>query len=98
MEPTPALTECMAAQIAKYNLSDPSAFFENVTATAGLADRIILAPHVFGPNVTVRPARSLPTLVCRACQIACAAGFQRRPRLVAGSAVTSAHALHWVLL
>lgn len=41
-------------QIAAYNISDASAFFDNITATPSLAERIILAPHVYGPNVTVR--------------------------------------------
>ena len=43
-----------ALQIAKYNISDASVFFDNITATPSLAERIILAPHVYGPNVTVR--------------------------------------------
>ncbi|KAK9846255.1 hypothetical protein WJX81_000135 [Elliptochloris bilobata] len=38
--------------IAAYNISDASVFFDNVTATPSLAERIILAPHVYGPNVT----------------------------------------------
>ena len=41
-------------QVAAYNISDASVFFDNVTATPSLAERIILAPHVYGPNVTVR--------------------------------------------
>ena len=41
-------------QIAAYNISDASGFFDNITASPGLAERVILAPHVYGPNVTVR--------------------------------------------
>ena len=41
-------------QIAAYNISDASVFFDNITAMPSLAERIILAPHVYGPNVTVR--------------------------------------------
>lgn len=41
-------------QVAAYNISDASIFFDNITATPSLAERIVLAPHVYGPNVTVR--------------------------------------------
>ena len=61
-----AAEETAAAQIAAYNLSDPSGFFENVTAAPGLAERVILSPHVYGPNITVRYLSYLP------CQIGAA--------------------------
>ena len=40
--------------IQQYNLSDPSGFFEDISAVPTLVNRTILSPHVYGPNVTVR--------------------------------------------
>ena len=40
--------------IRQYNLSDPSGFFEDISAVPTLANRTILSPHVYGPNITVR--------------------------------------------
>lgn len=42
------------ATIQKYNLSDPSGFFEDISAVPTLANRTILSVHVYGPNITVR--------------------------------------------
>jgi hypothetical protein len=42
--------------IRQYNLSDPSGFFEDITAVPTLANRTILSVHVYGPNITVSPA------------------------------------------
>ena len=39
--------------IRQYNLSDPSGFFEDITAVPTLASRTILSVHVYGPNITV---------------------------------------------
>ena len=40
--------------IRQYNLSDPSGFFEDITAVPTLTNRTILSAHVYGPNITVR--------------------------------------------
>ena len=40
--------------IQQYNLSDPSGFFEDISAVPTLVNRTILSPHVYGPNITVR--------------------------------------------
>ena len=42
-----------ASLIQRYNLSDPTAFFDNLLEVPELLNRTILAPHVYGPNVTV---------------------------------------------
>ena len=42
--------------IRQYNLSDPSGFFEDITAVPTLANCTILSVHVYGPNITVSPA------------------------------------------
>lgn len=42
------------AAIQRYNLSDPSAFLENLVEVPELLSRTVLSPHVYGPNVTVR--------------------------------------------
>ena len=42
------------AVIAKYNLSDPSTFFEALLASPALASRVVLSPHIYGPQQTVR--------------------------------------------
>ena len=42
-----------ASLIQRYNLSDPTAFFDNLLEVPELLNRMILAPHVYGPNVTV---------------------------------------------
>ena len=39
--------------IQQYNLSDPSGFFEDITAVPTLTNRTILSAHVYGPNITV---------------------------------------------
>ena len=44
------------ATIQKYNLSDPSGFFEDIAAVPALANRTLLSAHVYGPNITVRAA------------------------------------------
>ncbi len=36
-----------------YNLSDPSGFFEDISAVPTLANRTIISVHVYGPNITV---------------------------------------------
>lgn len=51
------------ATIQKYNLSDPSGFFEDIAAVPALANRTVLSVHVFGPNITARSS-SAP---CHAC-------------------------------
>ncbi len=40
--------------VKQYNLSDPSAFFENLVQLPELYTRVIFSPHVYGPRVTVR--------------------------------------------
>lgn len=40
--------------ITKYNLSDPNRFFEELLARPTLASRVILSPHIYGPEQTVR--------------------------------------------
>jgi hypothetical protein len=40
--------------IQAYNLSDPTGFFEDISAVPTIANRTILSVHIFGPNVTVR--------------------------------------------
>ena len=46
------------AVIKQYNLSDPTAFFENLVEVPELLNRVIFAPHVHGPNVTVRDKKA----------------------------------------
>ncbi len=36
-----------------FNLSDPSGFFEDISAVPTLANRTIISVHVYGPNITV---------------------------------------------
>ena len=45
--------------IQQYNLSDPTAFFEDISAVPALVNKTVLSVHVFGPNVTVQSLRSL---------------------------------------
>ena len=40
--------------IQQYNLSDPSGFFEDISAVPTLVNRTMLSVHVYGPNITVR--------------------------------------------
>lgn len=40
--------------IQRYNLSDPTTFFEDLVQVPELVSRIIFSPHVYGPNITVR--------------------------------------------
>ena len=40
--------------IQQYNLSDPSGFFEDISAVPSLVNRTLLSVHVYGPNITVR--------------------------------------------
>ena len=42
-----------ASLIQHYNLSDPTAFFDNLLEVPELLNRTIIASHVYGPNVTV---------------------------------------------
>lgn len=42
-----------ASLIQQYNLSDPTAFFDNLLEVPELLSRTIIAPHIYGPNVTV---------------------------------------------
>jgi hypothetical protein len=45
--------------IQQYNLSNPTGFFEDISAVPALANRTILSVHVYGPNITVsRPYHS----------------------------------------
>ena len=39
--------------IQQYNLSDPSGFFEDISAVPALVNRTLLSVHVYGPNITV---------------------------------------------
>ena len=41
--------------IQQYNLSDPSGFFEDISAVPALVNRTMLSVHIYGPNITVRP-------------------------------------------
>ncbi len=41
--------------IQQYNLSDPSGFFEDISAVPALVSRTLLSVHIYGPNITVRP-------------------------------------------
>ena len=43
--------------IQQYNLSDPSGFFEDISAVPTLVNRTMLSVHVYGPNITVRQPR-----------------------------------------
>ena len=51
-----------ASLIQQYNLSNPTAFFDNLLQVPELLNRTILAPHVYSPNVTVGRDRQ-PTAV-----------------------------------
>ena len=42
--------------IQQYNLSDPSGFFEDISAVPVLVNRTMLSVHIYGPNITVRPS------------------------------------------
>lgn len=41
------------ALIAKYNLSDPTQFFQAILARPALASRVMLGPHIYGPEQMV---------------------------------------------
>ncbi|CAK0782947.1 hypothetical protein CVIRNUC_006142 [Coccomyxa viridis] len=41
-----------ASLIRQYNLSDPTTFFDNLLEVPELLRRTVIAPHVYGPNVT----------------------------------------------
>ena len=47
--------------IQAYNLSDPTGFFEDLSAIPDLASKTILSPHVYGPLITVRGHSTLAT-------------------------------------
>jgi hypothetical protein len=39
--------------IQQYNLSDPTGFFEDISAVPTLINRTVLSVHIYGPNITV---------------------------------------------
>ena len=39
--------------IQQYNLSDPTGFFEDISAVPSLVNRTVLSVHIYGPNITV---------------------------------------------
>lgn len=48
------LIDSVCSCLQAYNLSDPSGFFEDISAVPTLANRTIISVHVYGPNITVR--------------------------------------------
>lgn len=51
--------------IAKYNLSDPTQFFQEILARPAMASRVVLSPHIYGPEQTVSISQNLMGPVLR---------------------------------
>lgn len=56
--------------IQQYNLSDPSGFFEDISAVPALVNKTVLSVHIYGPNITVRSPAFLYKLSIPAASLA----------------------------
>ena len=79
--------------IQQYNLSDPTGFFEDISAVPSLVNRTVLSVHIYGPNITV--------CVCCFCVLVFASpkswlfGIQTQAEMCAAEAVDHGrHHLH----
>ncbi len=49
-----SVADHVADMLQAFNLSDPSGFFEDISAVPTLANRTVISVHIYGPNITVR--------------------------------------------